>query len=209
MLEIFIPTHIKQRIFINDFSLDLKKILKKNFNIKKIEEVNSKTFSWVFFELEKFDLDLIILLNWEFWKFYFLDYDIIKHKNIKTFWTSILKIEQIEKNLGKIETDITEILEVLNSNNLLTNTKKEDILIKINKIFFSLSGIWFILYKNKLELEKNSKTLENYKWLVEYEAQAKLLKQLSKTKKIEISANLEKFENMLEIYLEALEKVFI
>ena len=209
MLEIFIPIKIKEKIFINNFSEKLEKIIRKNFEIKNFKKIETRIFSGIFLELKKINFDLIILSNWEFWEFYFLDYDLIKYKNLETFWTSILRIEQIEKNLKQIEKNIDEIMKTLKSNKLLTTSKKQEIEKKINKIFFTLSWILFILHKNKNLLEKNNKILEKYKWLAEYEAQARLLKETSKTKKIQISANLEKFENMVEIYLETLEKIFV
>jgi hypothetical protein len=134
---------------------------------------------------------------------------LIKYKNLKTFWTSILKLEHIEKHLKEIEYNIDEILKRLKSDKLLTNSKKEDIRKKINEVFFTLTWILFVLYKNKDLLEENYKNLKNYKWLEEYEAQAVLLKETTKTKKIEISTNLEKFENMIEFFLESLEKIFV
>jgi hypothetical protein len=63
MLEIFIPIKIKNKIFIQNFSNNLEKIIKKNFDIEKIEKVETRIFSGIFFKLKKIDFDLIILSN--------------------------------------------------------------------------------------------------------------------------------------------------
>ncbi len=206
MLEIFVPIRIKEKIFINNFSLKLEKLIKNNF-VCKIEKINTKIFLWVYFLFEELDKDFIILANWEFWEFYFLDYDFLKIKNIDSFWTFFLRINSLEKKLDNIWKDIDFIIKTLKSDKLLTNSKKDEIITKINKNFFILSGILFVLEKNKKLLEKNKKDLKNYSWNIEYESQAKLLLEISKTKSLELNLSIEKFENMVLEYLKVLENI--
>ena len=212
MLEIFIPTLIKkQKIEINKISKNFLVVLEK-FKIEDniiIEKFDSKFFEGIKIFSKKINKNLIILCNWEFWKYYFLDYDRIENKNIISFGNSIWKIKNLEKDLWKIQTNIEEIINFLNSKKLLTNSKKEEIKNKIQDIFFSLSGIAYILYENKKKLEENRENLKNYNWLEEYKAQASLILQTTKTTKLEIETSLQKFENILELYLDSLKKIFL
>jgi hypothetical protein len=211
MLEIFVPTIIKKfNLEINKISDNFLDVLwTNNFYSIKLKKFNSNFFEWIKIFSKKFDKNLIILCNWEFWEDYFLDYDRIKNKNIITFWTSIWQIKNLEKDLWKIQTNIDEILNFLKSNKLLTNTKKDEIKIKIQKIFFNLSGIAYILYENQKKLEENQKKLKDYNWLVEYESQAALLLQTTETTELKLQNSIEKFENMIKIYLETLAFIFI
>ena len=209
MLEIFIPEKVWQKIFINNFSTKLEELIKKNFEIKVFKNIKTDFFEWKYLFLEKLDYNLIKIFNWEFWKFYFLDYDFLENKNIFSFGSSFLKFSELEKNIKKIWENIEEILKTLNSNKLLTNSKKEDITKKINEIFFTLSWILFVLYKNTQKLEENRKKLKNYNWLEEYEAQAELLLKNTDNQEEKLKIISEKFENMLKLYLESLEKIFI
>ena len=97
--------------------------------------------------------------------------------------------------------DIAEITAILNSDKLLTNSKKEEILEKIKNSLFALSWIIFLLYSLKQETQKNFEELNNYSWNIEYEAQAELLKETSLTKNIELQASIDKLENKVEMFI--------
>jgi hypothetical protein len=58
--------------------------------------------------------------------------------------------------------NIAEITGILNSDNLLTNSKKEEILEKIRNSFFALSGVIFLLYSLKEKTDNNLDELNNY-----------------------------------------------
>lgn len=208
MIEIFIPTKIKNNnLEINTISENFLKVLKGSFWAIFLEKFNSEFFSGIKLFSKKFDENLIILCNWEFWENYFVDFDIFENKNIKTFWTKIIWKNEISKNIEKIIEDIWEITAILSSKNLLTNSKKEEILTKIKNTFFSLSGIIFLLYSLKEKTEKNIKNLENYSWEIEYEWQAFILKETAITKKIELQANIDKIEWKIKIFLELIWKI--
>ena len=208
MIEIFIPTKIKNNnLEINTISENFLKVLKGSFWAIFLEKFNSEFFSGIKLFSKKFDENLTILCNWEFWKNYFVDFDIFENKNIKTFWTKIIWKNEISKNIEKIIEDIWEITAILSSKNLLTNSKKEEILTKIKNTFFSLSGIIFLLYSLKEKTEKNIKNLENYSWEIEYEWQAFILKETAITKKIELQANIDKIEWKIKIFLELIWKI--
>jgi len=200
MLEIFIPTWIKnQKISINNISdnfLNSVKILHW-----KIEEFESKFFSWIKIHSKDLDENLIILCNWEFWKNYFIDFDFTKNINTKIFWVKIIWENQIWEDIQNIMLNVAEITWMLSSNILLTNSKKEEILQKIKNSFFSLSWIIFLLYSLKQKTEKNLDELNNYSWKVEYEAQASLLKENSITKNIELKANIDKLEGKIKMFI--------
>ena len=206
MLEIFIPTLIKnQKISINTISnnfLNAIKIL--NW---KITNFQSTFFSGIKINLDNFDEDLILLCNWEFWEHYFIDFDFTKKINTDIFWIKIVWKNKIWENIQEIMLNIAEITWILSSDKLLTNSKKEDILLKIKNSFFSLSGVIFLLYSLKKKTEKNLEELNNYSWKIEYEAQARLLKENSLTKNIELKANIDKLEGKIEMFISVINKL--
>jgi len=202
MLEIFIPTLIKkQKIEINNLSNNFVDILKKSFSEIEITNFESTFFSWIKINTEILDENLIILCNWEFWENYFINYDFIKNINTQIFWIKIIWENKISDNIQKIMLNVAEITWILSSDNLLTNSKKEEILVKIKNSFFSLSGVVFLLYSLKEETEKNVDELTNYSWKIEYEWQALLLKETSITKNIELKANIDKLEGKIEMFI--------
>ena len=202
MLEIFIPTWIKnQKLKINKLSDNLIKILENSFSEIKISNFESTFFSWIKINTEILDENLIILCNWEFWENYFINYDFTEKINTKIFWIKIIWENKISENIQKIMLNIAEITGILSSDNLLTNSKKEEILVKIKDSLFSLSGIIFLLYSLKKETENNLEELNNYSWKIEYEWQALLLKETSITKNIELKANIDKLEGKIEMFI--------
>jgi hypothetical protein len=202
MLEIFIPTWIKnQKIQINNISDVFLDVLKNNFSEAEVNKFESTFFSGIKINLENFDENLIFLCNWEFWENYFLNYDFTKKINTEIFWIKIIWENKIWENIQKIMLNIAEITWILNSDNLLTNSKKEEILVKIRNSFFALSGVIFLLYFLKEKADENLVDLENYSWKIEYEAQASLLKETSITKSIELKANIDKLEGKIEMFI--------
>ena len=209
MLEVFVPENIKDKIFLNNISKKLEDIIMSSFNLKKIKKIQTKNMFGTLFLFEKFDSDFIVLSNWEFGKYYFVDYDFIENNDIEYSWVSIYKNTNIEKELKNIWKNIEEILEVLSSDKLITNTIKQNILNKINDTFFTLSWVLYVLQKNKYLSEENAKILDEYDWNIEYESQAKLLNITTENKRLKLDLNIEKYENMIELYLWSLEKIFL
>jgi len=208
MLEIFIPTIIKNNnLEINKISDNFLSVLKNNFSGFKITEFSSTFFEWIKIIWKKIDEDLIILCNWEFWENYFLDYDIIDNKEIKSLWIKIIWQNKIWEEIQKIMLNIAEITGILNSNILLTNSKKEEILKKIKHSFSALSWVIFLLYSLKEKADENLEELEKYSWKIEYEWQAVLLKETSLTKSIELKANIDKLEWKIEMFISVINKL--
>ena len=208
MLEIFIPTLIKEhKLEINNISDKFLSILDSNFLKIEISNFESSFFSGIKININNFDEDLIILCNWEFWNNYFIDYDFTHKMNTQIFWIKIIWENQIWDNINKIMLDVAEITWILNSDNLLTNSKKEEILIKIKNSLFSLSWVVFLLYSLKEKIENNLKELSNYSGKIEFEAESSLLKETSLTKKIELKANINKLEEKIEMFISIITKL--
>jgi len=207
MLEIFIPLTVKtNNLEINNISKLFLDTLKNNFSSLELIDFESKYINWLKLQINKFDNDLVILCNWEFGEDYFINYDLIDNPNIITFWTKFIWINDLSKKIEKIDLKISEIIDFLNSNKLLTNSKKQEILEKIKYSFFSLSWILFLLYSLKEKSDENIKQLSDYSWKIEYEAQAKLLSETSRLKSIELNETIVKLEEKISLFIEVISK---
>ena len=113
------------------------------------------------------------------------------------------------RKITNIYLDFEKIIVELKSNKLLTNTKKEQIKKRIDNVFFTLSWILFLLYELKNKTESNLDELNSYSWLIEYEWQASILSETSKTKKIELEATIIKFEDKVEMFLNTINSLFL
>lgn len=212
MLEIFIPTQIKNnKLEINRISanfLDAVKTLHW-----KVQNFESTFFSGIKINTEIFNENIIILCNGEFWKKYFLDYDIdspsleerIVGRGI--LWVKIIWNNEIWNDIQKIMLNIAEITGILSSENLLTHSKKQEIVEKIQITFFSLSWVVFLLYELKEKAQENYDELSTYSWNIEYEWQAQLLKETSLTKNIELQASIDKLEGKIEMFIWVIWKI--
>jgi hypothetical protein len=208
MWEIFIPEKIFDKICINNIQENLLDLLETHFEISKISDFKSTYCSWKYFKIKNINQDILSLLNWEFWETYFVDYDFLKH-DYDVSWTKILKPENITKNILQIWEQFNQITQDLSSNKLLTNSKKQDIHLKIEKIFFTISWILFLLYNLREKTRANYKELWEYNGKIEYEGQAALITESVKTKEIELSAQIDKFEAKSEIFFQTIQKIFL
>lgn len=207
MLKVFIPEKIFQKLIINFFEkLDFEN-LEKNFKNIKIENFETKFISGKYFELEE-DLDFLIFCNGFFWKKFFYEMDFTK-KQIFTFGKSFYSDKNYFEDFWKISEDFAYISEELHSTKLLTNTRKKELLEKITYAFFLLSGIYFNLYVLLQKTEKNIFELENIEWKSEYEATALLIIETSKTKKVELEAKIQVFEEKFKLFYEIISKIYV
>jgi len=208
MLEIFIPCKINNSLEINKFDNSINEIIKKYFPNLELVEFESKFVNWIYLKLNKIDKDLIILLNWYFWEFYFINYDFLIN-NIESTGIPIIKSNIIWEKIENICSTFENIISELKSNKLLTNSKKQKIRNKIDNVFFILSGIIFLLYNLKEKTQNNINTLNSYNWEVEYEWQSSLLAETSLTKKIELQAIIDKLEWKIDLFLMTINNIFI
>lgn len=200
-MKAFIPTVTKNNLKINFIDEQIRAFLTQmDANITDFE---SNYFSWIELSFEE-NYDLIIMLNGFFWENYFIDYNVFEEKNISR-WHSFYDNSKIHENISKISNEISDIVKLLKSNTFLTNTKKEEIKKRIISTLVSLSGVYFIQqnlkkisednYNELNELKNNKHTEEEFKW------QASILKEVTKTKIIELDASITKLENVLEDFL--------
>lgn len=208
MWEIFIPEYIFTKINMNTLSNDILELLKNNFKNIKIINFKSNYCIWKHITIQKIDQEFISLLNGELWEFYFIDYDFLQQDLISS-GTKILKPEDITKNITKISWEFESIIYDLSWKKLLTNSKKIDIQNKINKAFFTISGILYLLYALRDKTCENQQELRDYTWVIELEAQANLIWESAKTKKIELTAQIEMFENKSRVFFETIQKIFL
>lgn len=208
MWEIFIPEIIFDKICINNIQENLLNLLEKHFEILEKRDFKSTYCIWKYLKIKDLNQDILSLLNWEFWETYFVDYDFLK-QDFEISWTKILKPENITKNIIQISEQFAEITQELSSNKLLTNSKKKDIQLKIEKTFFTISWILFLLYNLREKSQDNCKQLWEYSGNIEYEGQAALIAESAKTKHIELTAQIDKFETKSEIFFQAIQKVFL
>lgn len=212
MMEVFIPIDLKydndKTFAINNFSKKNKDLLEKNFDLVSKKEFNSTFFDWIFLQTKELDEDLVVFLNWVFGNFYFLDYDYFSF-SLESFGTKILKIDETLNKIPEITQIFENIIWDLQSEKLLTNTKKETMKNDIRKAFLTLSGVFFVLYNLREKTIENLWELQNYNWEVEYEAEASLLSETWKTKKIELDATISSLENKLKLFLEVVGKIFL
>lgn len=207
MLKVFVPEKIFEKFKINHFFEKNIFWLEKSFANIKIEKFETNFISWKYFELDE-DLDFLVFCNWLFWKKYFYDFDFAK-KEIFTFWKSFYNDKNYFQDLKKISWDFEYISKELNSEKLLTNTKKDELLEKINYAFFLMSWIYFNLYMLLEKTKKNIFELENLDWKTEYKATASLIIENSKTKKIELESEIIIFEKKFELFYEIIRKIYV
>jgi len=208
MWEIFIPEKIFDKICINNIQEKLLNLLEKHFEVLEKQDFQSTYCIWKYLKIKNVNQDVFSLLNWEFWETYFVDYDFLKH-DYKVSWTKILKPDNITQNIIQISAQFEDITKELLSNKLLTNSKKKDIQSKIEKIFFTISWILFLLYNLREKSQNNYKELWEYNGNIEYEGQAALISESVKTKHIELTAQIVKFEEKSEIFFQAIQKIFL
>lgn len=150
----------------NEFEENIKKLW-----IKK-DVIDIFGLKWIYINEKNFEdiKDILPLMNWMFWKYYFID-SCIWDDNI-ILWKNIFDVEYDEKKLKDITENIENIKKDINSDKLITRTKKEEYFETIKEsIYLIISFLiktYFILtdtIENKEELEKiiNSSSIEEFK----------------------------------------------
>ena len=208
MWEIFIPEKIFNKIIINSPSEKLMVLINDHFDILEKHIFKTTHCVWIYIKIKDPKQDLFSLLNWELWNKYFVDYDFLKY-NFEISGVKILKPEDLTNNIIKISEEFEVITQELSWNKLLTYSKKVEIQNKIKTTFFTISGILFLLYSIRNKSLLNHKELSKYNGMLEYEWQAELIAEVAKTKSIELSAQISKFENKSEAFFTTIQKIFL
>ncbi len=209
MWEIFIPEKIFDIIHINNIWENILQIFEKHFWKYTKQSFESTYCKWIKFEFEQLDQDLVSILNGEFGKFYFIDYNFDK-QNIITHGKKILWIWDIWDEIKSIENKFEKIIQELSSNNLLTISKKEKIHKNIKETFFTISWILFLLYWLKQKIIENLNDLENIDDnQIELKSQAALLRENNITKKIEIQAQIYTFEAKSQLFFQTIHSLLL
>jgi hypothetical protein len=208
MWEIFIPEKIFNKIIINSPSEILMTLINDHFDILEKHIFKTTHCVWIYMKIKNPKQDLFSLLNGELWNKYFVDYDFLK-EDFEILGIKILKPEDLSNNIIKISKEFEEIIQELSWNKLLTHSKKIEIQNKIKTTFFTIAGILFLLYNIRDKALLNHKKLSEYNWLIEYESQAALIRETAKTKSIELSAQISKFEKKSEEFFSTIQKIFL
>lgn len=208
MWEIFIPEKIFNKIIINSPSEKLMVLINDHFDILEKHIFKTTHCVWIYIKIKDPKQDLFSLLNWELWNKYFVDYDFLKN-NFEISGVKILKPEDLTNNIIKISEEFEVITQELSWNKLLTYSKKVEIQNQIKTTFFTISGILFLLYSIRNKSLLNHKELSKYNGMLEYEWQAELIAEVAKTKSIELSAQISKFENKSEAFFTTIQKIFL
>lgn len=204
-MKIFILSKIWENVFINQDNI--KEILSYfliDLNFVKVWAIN-----WYFWDLSNEQFKKILpILNWLVWKYFFYKWDSFKY----SLWKNTLDFEFDEKLILKSSWDILEINNFLNSNNLLTNSKKEDF---SKSILDSLYNIWWFLIKtyfmmdeiieNKNDLQK---IIDDKEIFYEYKSQALLLDSVAFDKLDLIKTRFDMLNLQLNSFADILNKYF-
>lgn len=193
MLEIFIPTKIKDSIIINTIDPKFKEILSDNFWVLWID-FREGFFEWIHWIAKDFSLDIIIACNWAFWSRYFVDYDWQKD-SICSLWQYFFDSEILGGEINSIAKNYEEIVSILSSYSLLTNSSKQEIIDKIGSSLFLISWIAFMLQNLLNKTQENIRdldTIANSKdEKVEYRASASVLIESPKTNEAELKSQID------------------
>lgn len=207
MLEIFVPQRIFDKISINFITENELGELEKNFENLEIKDFKTNILSGFSLSIPEYDEDLIIFSNWKFGKKYFSDNDFTKN-HIFSFWKPFYKDQNFFKDLENIDKDIFQIKSELESNTLLTNSKKIEMKEKIEYIFFLLSWVYFNIFTLLEKTNQNISELQNLDSKAEYEATAELIIESSKTKKVELESALQSLENRISLFYQIILQFF-
>ncbi|MCP4523225.1 MAG: hypothetical protein GY828_03325 [Candidatus Gracilibacteria bacterium] len=208
MGEIFIPEKLFGKIEITKLQDNFLALLGKHFEISEVSIFQTPLCTGQYFKVNRLNQDILSVLNGEVGTRYFIDYDHIEGA-YEVAGSSILKPSDMSENIVKISKEFEEITAQLSGDGLMTFSKKQEIKNKIENTFFTLSGILFLLYHLKNKSHQNSQELGEYDGVEEFEGQAKLLNETSKTKRVELDAQIQKFESMSEVFFKTIEKIFL
>lgn len=208
MLTIFVPTKIFDEFSLNTTRKENLQSIIANFSDIKITDFQSSYISGKVLQNPVYDEDLIIFANGEYGKKYFYDADMTQ-ESIKAFGHYFYRDNGYFSDLKNIEKEIFEIKNVLESKNLLTNSKKTELREKIIWIFFLLSGMYFNIFTLLEKTNQNMRELQNIDGKAEFEGTAELIIETAKTKKIELEASLGTFENHIRHFYDTIKQYFL
>lgn len=211
MFEIFVPTNIKNTLKIQDFPEKIRFLTEEKFSIKW-NYFDSKILQWFNLTANSNLEELIIISNWSFGSRYFIDYD-WQNNNIEILGNIIMKPEKLSQEINNITNYFDEIKNILNSNNLLTFSKKDLIIDKIKDSYFTLSWLIFNLYNLLSKTEENLNELQkiqnNKEIWVEFSWNSIIFKETLETKKIELEKEISNLELRTESFIDVTKKFLI
>ncbi|OIP51977.1 hypothetical protein AUK10_04180 [Candidatus Gracilibacteria bacterium CG2_30_37_12] len=204
MLEIFIPTEIPDILLLHRVDSGFLALLQDNF-VVTIRPFETRFFRGFHITSKDLTQDIVTLCNGTFGSEYFIDYD-WENTHIMTLGKRFFQPDSIGQELQSITSDFDSIVRTLNSDTLLTNSKKEESIQKIQHSFFLLSGVIFnlteLLRKTRehvLELEVLSRDASQKS---EYQGQSALLMEPLKTKEIELTSSIVLLEQKIAMFID-------
>jgi len=172
-------------IFFIQWVWNIDFIDKKEFeeNIKKLwidkKIIDIFGLKWVYIN-KKYIKDILPLINWMFWKYYFIDSSSLDDDII--LWKNIFDIKYNGKEIKDIENKIEYIKKEINSDKLITRSKKEEYTNTIKENIYVISSFliktYFLLtsaIENKEELKK---IINNRSSPEEFKANAYLINEI-------------------------------
>lgn len=208
-MKIFILNSIWENIFAKKSLLD---DFINNFSLK-LDFVSLWCISGYFWDVSDKDfINVLPILNWLTWKYFFYNSLNIQISQNYIFWKNILDFEYDDKEIFNNSKKIENIKLELDSDKLITNSKKEEF---SQIILTSIYSIWWFLIKTFFLMEemisnKNDlkKIISDPNWLNEYKAQADLLDKITFDKLDLIKARFDILNLELNSFAEILHKYF-
>lgn len=211
MFEIFVPINLKWVIHLQNFPNNLNPIIKREFWLEW-NFFDSNLLDWFYISWDHHIDELIVVCNGLFGSMYFLDYDWQKN-NIEILGNPIMKPDKFSLEISKITQDFEKIKDILKSENLFTNSKKDEVISKIKKIYFTLSWLIFNLFNLLKKIQQNIKDLDDInddkRVSVDFWGNSLLFKESLLTKEIELKNQIETLENKTTLFIEATKKILI
>ena len=206
MLDLFIPIRIHKYWNIQKISDNFLSVLATTFLEYTLIHFESDFFFGYKIVFPYFDEDIISLCNWEFWSRYYVDFDVLEHRGVSVLWKHIAKESWLWDNLETTLGSVWKITEVLQSNALMTVSKKEKIIWQIEDSFFALSHIDYLLSELISKTDENLSELKGWWDRVEYGSQKILLDEQNRIFQEKLLVYKKQFNTRIEEFITIVSK---